>query len=88
MAKKWIDADALKDWGTMDSMMHEITTKVQETTEEFIFTTIHPFCEGVVQRKISKQELVRALLLYEKAWQIICPNCGAKMDGGEDDKQA
>ena len=55
----------------MDSMLYEITTKVQETTEDFIFTTIQPFCEDVVQRKISKQELVTALLLYEKARQIM-----------------
>lgn len=55
----------------MDSMLYEITTKVQETTEDFIFTTIQPFCEDVVQRKISKQELVNALLLYEKAKQIL-----------------
>ena len=55
----------------MDSMLYEITTKVQETTEDFIFTTIQPFCEDVVQRKISKQELITALLLYEKARQIL-----------------
>ena len=54
----------------MDSMLYEITTKVQETTEDFIFITIQPFCEDVVQRKISKQELISALLLYEKAKQI------------------
>ena len=55
----------------MDSMMYKISTEVQETVEEFIFTTIQPFCEDVVQRKISKQELVNALLLYEKAKQIL-----------------
>lgn len=54
----------------MDSMMYKITTEVQETMEDFIFTTIQPFCEDVVQRKISKQELISALLLYEKAKQI------------------
>lgn len=54
----------------MDSMMYKITTEAQETTEDFIFTTIQPFCEDVVQRKISKQELISALLLYEKAKQI------------------
>lgn len=55
----------------MDSMLYEITTKIQETTDDFIFTTIQPFCEDVVQRKISKQELITALLLYEKARQIM-----------------
>ena len=54
----------------MDSMMYKITTEAQETMEDFIFTTIQPFCEDVVQRKISKQELITALLLYEKAKQI------------------
>lgn len=54
----------------MDSMMYKITTEAQETMEDFIFTTIQPFCEDVVQRKISKQELISALLLYEKAKQI------------------
>lgn len=55
----------------MDSMMYKITTEVQETMEDFIFTTIQPFCEDVVQRKISKQELITALLLYEQARQIM-----------------
>ena len=55
----------------MDSMMYKITTEAQETMEDFIFTTIQPFCEDVVQRKISKQELITALLLYEKARQIM-----------------
>ena len=54
-----------------DSMMYKITTEAQETMEDFIFTTIQPFCEDVVQRKISKQELITALLLYEKARQIM-----------------
>ena len=54
----------------MDSMMYKITTEAQETMEDFIFTTIQPFCEDVVQRKISKQGLISALLLYEKAKQI------------------
>lgn len=54
----------------MDSMLYKITTEVQETADEFIFTTIQPFCEDVVQRKLSKQELISALLLYEKAKQI------------------
>ena len=54
----------------MDSMIYKISTEVQETMEDFIFTTIQPFCEDVVRRKISKQELISALLLYEKAKQI------------------
>ena len=55
---------------SMNSMIYKITTEAQETMEDFIFTTIQPFCEDVIQRKISKQELISALLLYEKAKQI------------------
>lgn len=55
----------------MDSMIYKISTEAQETMEDFIFTTIQPFCEDIVQRKISKQELIKALLLYEKARQIM-----------------
>lgn len=55
----------------MDSMLYKITTEAEEAMDEFIFTTIQPFCEEVMQRKISKQELISALLLYEKAKQIL-----------------
>ena len=55
----------------MDSMLYKITTEAEEAVDEFIFTTIQPFCEEVMQRKISKQELISALLLYEKAKQIL-----------------
>ena len=55
----------------MDSMLYKITTEAEEAVDEFIFTTIQPFCEDVMQRKISKQELISALLLYEKAKQIL-----------------
>lgn len=54
----------------MDSLVYKITTEAQETMDDFIFTTIRPFCEDVIQRKISKRELISALLLYEKAKQI------------------
>jgi len=49
---------------------YKIVTEVQETMDEFIFTTIQPFCESVVQRKISKQELIDALVLYESTRQL------------------
>ena len=55
----------------MDSMINKIITKVQETQEEFIFTTIHPYCEGALQQRISKSELVTALLLYQQAKQLL-----------------
>lgn len=49
----------------------KIVTTYEETMDEFIFTTIQPFCEDVMQRKISKKDLISALLLYEKAKQIL-----------------
>ena len=55
----------------MDSMVYKITTEAQETMEDFIFTTIQPFCEDVIQRKISKQELITALLLYKEIQRIM-----------------
>ena len=57
-----------------DEITHKIVTEVQETMDDFIFTTIQPFCEGAVQRKISKKELVNALLLYEKARKLLGVN--------------
>ena len=53
-----------------DEITYKIVTEVQETMDEFIFTTIQPFCESVVQRKISKQELADALMLYETTRQL------------------
>ena len=53
-----------------DEITYKIVTEVQETMDEFIFTTIQPFCESVVQRKISKQELIDALVLYETTRQL------------------
>lgn len=51
----------------MDGMIQKIITEAQETEDEFIFTTIQPYCESVLQRKISKKELESALLLWEQA---------------------
>ena len=49
-----------------DTML-KITERVLEDEENFIFETIKPYCEEIVQRKISKQELKDALLLWEQA---------------------
>lgn len=50
-----------------DMSLYEIETRVQEDSENFIFETISPFCEQVLQRKISKKELEQALLLWAEA---------------------
>lgn len=54
----------------VNGMIQKIITEVQETEDEFIFTTIQPYCENVFQRKISKKELESALLLWEQAKKL------------------
>lgn len=44
-----------------DDFIFRIVTEAQEAEDEFIFTTIQPFCEEVTKRKISKAELVKLL---------------------------
>ena len=51
---------------SIDEMMHKIATEVTESQEEFIFETVRPYCENVVQMKISKKDLTEALLLLWK----------------------
>jgi hypothetical protein len=41
-----------------------ITTKVTESIEDFIFETLHPYCEDVVKTRVSKEDLKRALEQY------------------------
>ncbi len=41
-----------------------MTIQAIETYEEFIFQTIRPYCELVMQRKISKKVLEQALTEY------------------------
>ena len=48
----------------MDDLIYKITEEVNETEDKFIFTTINPWCESVMERKISKRDLERALALY------------------------
>ena len=48
----------------VSSIVEKISEKVTETHEEFIFETIKPYCENVVNMKISKRDLEQALLKY------------------------
>lgn len=52
----------MNDWGS--SFIAEFQTKVTETYDDFIFEQISPFVNSVTQQKISKQELVNALLRW------------------------
>lgn len=65
----------------MDDFVYNITTRVTEYTDKFIFETIRPFCEEIVQMKIEKHQLEQALLKAQPrkitvVWgRDICPSC-------------
>ena len=44
-----------------EDLIHKIVMEAMETEEDFIFKIIQPFCEQIIERKISKKELVDAL---------------------------
>ncbi|MBR4719759.1 MAG: hypothetical protein IKP31_05900 [Lachnospiraceae bacterium] len=48
----------------LTEITEKISMQVKEDTDNFIFESIRPFCEDIVQTKISKNELVAALILY------------------------
>jgi len=47
----------------VSKVVEEITTQVHEDYENFIFETISPHCENILQMKINKKELNKILLL-------------------------
>ena len=46
----------------LSKVVEEITMKMFETESEFIYETITPYCENLMQKRISKEELNRALI--------------------------
>lgn len=46
--------------------MEHIIMKTIETEEEFMFRMVSPFCTAIMQRHISKQDLVTALSKQKK----------------------
>lgn len=44
-----------------EDLIYKIVMEAMETEEDFIFKIIQPFCEQVIERKISKKELIDAL---------------------------
>ena len=48
---------------TINSIIYQVAMEFQETEEDFIFQTIEPYCENILERKISKEELTELLLL-------------------------
>ena len=48
----------------IDEVIKELSMKAMENKEEFIFQTIQPYCENIIEQRISKKELNLALLQY------------------------
>ena len=42
-------------------LSYKISQTVKETEEEFIFQTIQPYCENILERKINKKDLTNLL---------------------------
>lgn len=55
----------------MSDLIYEIRMRCEEDEESFIFERIQPFCESVIQMKISKDELQDALILWQHAKRLI-----------------
>lgn len=54
--------------------VEEIVMQAKENQEEFIFETIRPYCENVLQMKINKEEL-KQILLNSVQKQQSCEAC-------------
>ena len=48
----------------ISKMVEKIAMQAKENQEEFIFQTIQPYCENIIEQRISKKELELALLQY------------------------
>lgn len=48
----------------INEVIKELTMKAMENESDFIFQTIQPYCENVLEKRISKKELELALLQY------------------------
>ena len=74
-------------------VVEEMSIQVMESEEEFIFKTIRPYCENVLQREINKKELEQILVrgassehprgmwIYkDHVWKCLC--CGGNPHKG------
>lgn len=48
----------------MTECVEKIIMKAMENETDFIFQTIQPYCENVLEKRISKKDLELALLQY------------------------
>lgn len=55
----------------MSDLIYKLSMRCLEDEESFIFEKIQPFCESIVQMKISKDELQDALILWQHAKKLI-----------------
>lgn len=69
-----------------NNLSEEITTinytirrKIQQDEENFIFETIEPFCTDVLQKKISKRELINRLTRPEAMRQAAVNDLGMRI---------
>lgn len=69
-ADKEISSRIIDDVG---NIINEITTRVAETQDEFIFQTISRWWENKTQMVIGKKELIDALKLYKEL--VRCRDC-------------
>lgn len=60
-AIRWLEQEPCDDILTLSK---QVVTQVTEDIDNFIFTTIRPWCEEKEQRKISKHDLEQALIQY------------------------
>ena len=50
----------------LDNYLAEITQQIYENQEEFIISTLYPFCQELVEWRISKQDLRDALTRWKE----------------------
>lgn len=63
----------------MTKVAEKITMQVKESQEDFIFETINPYCEDILQMKINKEELKQILLNGKRNLQP-CEDCISRND--------
>ena len=54
----------------IETYVAKFIQQFSEDEENFIFTTIEPFCEEVYERKINKRELAEAITNYREGYAI------------------
>lgn len=55
--------DILSDGNYIKTVTEELQIKMRETEEEFVYELIRPYSEEIIEKRLSKEELKRILLL-------------------------